>query len=187
MNIYMLLDRSGSMWNKWDETIDAVNAYADKVKGEAKIKLVAFDEGSYLTLRENGWEPVNPKEAPPAGGTPLYDSFIRLTNDALKDKAEKSVVVVISDGQENASKKNNFNQVKDRMELLEEVMSIPVVFIGASFDTKKANYTGTMAHDSYLSTRSFNPGEYVLGMNSLAAQTVAYAKSGVRGELYAKT
>ena len=46
MNVYMLLDRTGSMSSIWAETLSSINAYVEKLandKVDAKITLAMFD------------------------------------------------------------------------------------------------------------------------------------------------
>ncbi|NBR25044.1 MAG: VWA domain-containing protein, partial [Micrococcales bacterium] len=51
MNVYILLDRSGSMGTLWNEALGSINAYVAKLKKKDMVYLAAFDD-SYEILRE---------------------------------------------------------------------------------------------------------------------------------------
>ncbi len=90
MNIYLLIDQSGSMITNWTETIGAVNSYIRGLIGNKNVKglrinIAAFDSDAdlrFTEIRRNVkaklWADITDKDAEPRGMTPLYDAIGRL-------------------------------------------------------------------------------------------------------------
>ena len=147
MQAYILLDRSGSMQSLWVEALSSVNAYAKELANkkdgptvDSHITLAVFDEQAGLqfdVLRRKQpalhWETVTDADASPRGMTPLLDSLIRIIALADADKPDKAVIVVMTDGQENASKEVTRDGVKAALERV-KAKGWEVVFLGANFD-----------------------------------------------------
>src|SRR5688572_6609609 len=114
---YILLDRTGSMEPIWSEALSSVNAYADGLASldggprvDADITLAVFDaqDGFQFDVLRKGvdaedWNDVTNREVNPRGMTPLYDAIGRIVSLAEKDKPEKAVLVIMTDGEENSS------------------------------------------------------------------------------------
>jgi hypothetical protein len=129
---YILLDRTGSMSSIWDEALSSVNAYAANIAGQAgdvvpQITLAVFDAQDGLqfdVLRRavppEDWQKVTDKEASPRGMTPLFDAIARLISIAEADSPEKAVIVIMTDGAENASREVTKAVVKAALDRAEK-------------------------------------------------------------------
>lgn len=147
MHAYILLDRSGSMQSLWVEALSSVNAFAkelaNKTDGPAvdsHVTLAVFDSQESLqfdTLRRKQpalhWESVTDKDATPRGMTPLLDAMVRIISLAEGDNPDKAVIVVMTDGQENASREVTREGVKAALDRV-KAKGWEVVFLGANFD-----------------------------------------------------
>jgi hypothetical protein len=147
MQAYILLDRSGSMQSLWVEALSSVNAFAkelaNKTDGPAvdsHVTLAVFDSQESLqfdVLRKKQpalhWETVTDKDATPRGMTPLLDAMVRIIALAEADKPDKAVIVVMTDGQENASREVTRDGVKAALDRV-KAKGWEVVFLGANFD-----------------------------------------------------
>jgi len=147
---YILLDRTGSMSDIWDEALSSVNAYAAAVgkveAGEAddlktSVTLAVFDyqEGlQYEVLRKDiepgSWTQVTNDEVSPRGMTPLFDAINRTITMAEADNPEKAVIVIMTDGHENSSKEVTREGVKAAIDRA-EARGWEVVFLGAEFSS----------------------------------------------------
>lgn len=143
---YILLDRTGSMEPIWAEALSSVNAYADGLatldggpRVDADITLAAFDaqEGlQFDVLRQDvdasEWRDVTNKEISPRGMTPLYDAIGRMVSLAEKDKPEKAVIVIMTDGEENSSKEMTKASAKAALDRV-RAKGWEVVFLGTEF------------------------------------------------------
>ncbi|RYD95358.1 MAG: VWA domain-containing protein [Sphingomonadales bacterium] len=143
---YILLDRTGSMEPIWAEALSSVNAYADGLASldggprvNADITLAAFDAQDGLqfdVLRQDvdasEWRDVTNKEISPRGMTPLYDAIGRMVSLAEKDKPEKAVIVIMTDGEENSSKEMTKASAKAALDRV-RAKGWEVVFLGTEF------------------------------------------------------
>ena len=144
---YILLDRTGSMSGIWDEALTSINAYAKSVgeeePGEAdldtKVSLAVFDaqDGLQFDVLRQGvsaeqWSEVTNDEASPRGMTPLYDAIGRIVSLAEADAPEKAVLVIMTDGAENASREMTGEGAKAALDRA-RARGWEVVFLGAEF------------------------------------------------------
>lgn len=187
MKAYILLDRSGSMANRWGETIGALNAYVSgladvKATKKTEVTVAAFDnQEPYLVLRSgvkaSEWTPISENEVRPRGMTPLYDAISKLVATVRQDSPKKATIVIITDGAENGSMEIKKDAAKA---LLDEMRAKPfdVVFIGADFDAfAQGSGLGNMAG----STLNMTSGNYTAAMKGLATRSMGYATTGLVG------
>lgn len=127
-HIAVVLDRSGSMASMKNEIIGGFNGFLDdqkQVEGTATMTLVQFDNeidrlADFKPLAEI--EQLTDKTYVPRGCTRLYDA-IGLTVNSVKEaiskaaeKPDKVLVVILTDGMENASQEYNTDGIRDLLE-----------------------------------------------------------------------
>src|SRR5262245_47465051 len=116
-HVCLVLDRSGSMQAIREDALGGVNSYIvsakqDRALYESKFSLITFNSESVETIRKNEImeqvKPIGGDEYRCAGWTPLYDAIgrgIGILDEATDGTSEsKCVLVVMTDGQENASR-----------------------------------------------------------------------------------
>ncbi len=147
MQAYILLDRSGSMQSLWVEALSSVNAFAKELANkkdgpavDSHVTLAVFDSQETLqfdVLRRKQaalhWENVTDKDASPRGMTPLLDAMVRVIALAEADNPDKAVIVVMTDGQENASREVTRDGVKAALDRV-KAKGWETIFLGANFD-----------------------------------------------------
>ncbi len=147
MQAYILLDRSGSMGSLWAEALSSVNAFARELDNrqdgpavDSHITLAVFDGQETLkfdVLRRRQpalhWKPVTDKEASPRGMTPLLDAMACLIALAEADNPDRAVLVIMTDGHENASREVTADGVRAGLDRV-KAKGWEVVFLGANFD-----------------------------------------------------
>jgi len=113
-HIVAILDMSGSMAPQKNEVINSFNKFLEdqrKIEGEAWVSLILFDN-----IIENIYSRVSLDKAPaltkavyePRGMTALFDTVNAAINEHFTTDVygkEKTIFVIITDGEENASKK----------------------------------------------------------------------------------
>ena len=179
---YILLDRTGSMSSIWEEALSSVNAYAASIAGEAgdvmpEITLAVFDAQDGLqfdvlrrAVASKDWQAVTDKEASPRGMTPLFDAIARLIAMAEADNPEKAVIVIMTDGEENASREVTKAGVKAALERAEK-RGWEIVFLGAEF----ANFSDADAVGiSAAKSMAMGAGRMKGTMERLARKSQAY-------------
>lgn len=153
-HITVVLDRSGSMESVADDTIGSFNTFLEdqkKIDGRATLTLVQFDdqyEVVYNKVPLNNVPKLDKEIFKPRGATALLDSMAKAINEtgaflsSLQDYARpgKVVFVVLTDGQENASREYSKKQINDMVTHQSTKYSWEFVYLGANQD---AITTGT--------------------------------------------
>jgi hypothetical protein len=143
---YVLLDRTGSMESIWTEALGSVNAYADGLAAldggprvAADLTVAVFDAEDGLKfdvvrrkVSASEWRDVSNEDARPRGMTPLYDAIGRIVSLAESDRPEKAVIVIMTDGEENASRELTREGAKAAMDRARD-RGWEIVFLGAEF------------------------------------------------------
>jgi Mg-chelatase subunit ChlD len=150
IHVWVLLDRSGSMASIADDVVGGFNQFLAEQRtrpGTTRVTLVQFDSEDPFEVLFDGVplrEVTDLERAAyqPRGTTPLYDAAGRLVAKVDGDVAaaaergdeeEDQVVVLITDGQENASREHTrstvFDLVSDR-----RTKGWVFVFLGANQD-----------------------------------------------------
>jgi len=187
MQAYILLDRSGSMQSLWVEALSSVNAFAkelaNKTDGpsvDSHVTLAVFDSQESLqfdTLRRKQsalhWENVTDKDASPRGMTPLLDAMVRIISLAESDNPDKAVIVVMTDGQENASREVTRDGVKAALDRV-KAKGWEVVFLGANFDNIADASSVGVGGDKQM---AMSEGTMNESMSRLAKKSRVYARS----------
>jgi hypothetical protein len=187
MQAYILLDRSGSMQSLWVEALSSVNAFAkelaNKTDGpsvDSHVTLAVFDSQESLqfnTLRRKQpalhWENVTDKDASPRGMTPLLDAMVRIISLAEGDNPDKAVIVVMTDGQENASREVTRDGVKAALDRV-KAKGWEVVFLGANFDNIADASSVGVGGDKQMAMSAGTMNE---SMSRLARKSRVYAQA----------
>ncbi len=143
-----ILDRSGSMSGLETDTIGGYNSMLKKQKaepGEAFVTTVLFDD-SYELLHDRvnirELNPITEKEYFVRGSTALLDAVgktISSVGTAQKHadearRADKVMVVIITDGMENASCEYTYRRIMDMIERQKSRYGWEFLFLGANID-----------------------------------------------------
>lgn len=182
LSAYILLDRTGSMSTRWSEALSSVNAYVnqlekDKTKGNVTLALFDRHAGGiqFDVIRDkqapSDWKPVSNDDASPRGDTPLYDAVGRLVNLAEKEDSKKTILVIMTDGEENASQEFTRDSAKAALARCKD-KGWQVVFLGADFDTiSQAQGVGVAMQNSL----NMSAGNYRSVAQTLATKSMMYA------------
>ncbi|HLF40028.1 MAG TPA: vWA domain-containing protein, partial [Acidimicrobiia bacterium] len=162
IQLYILLDRSGSMESIRDDVIGGFNSFIDEQRAEgpdARLTLVQFDTGDaheiLLDARPIGAvRPLSRRTFVPRGGTPLLDATglliaraaVRVEQRRQTGKAPEAVVfVTITDGQENSSAEYDRASILRLVEA-KEAEGWSFAFLGAGLDAYAE--AGGMGYDT---------------------------------------
>jgi hypothetical protein len=150
-DIIVLLDRSSSMQSIAKATRDGLNEFIKSqqlVAGEARFTLVQFSTTADFkyTLQQlpvGAVEPLTELQYNPRGAaTALRDALGRLIDDLGRryaaerehSRPEKVVLVVVTDGEENASRNITPEALKTRIQTQSDVYKWEFVYLGANQD-----------------------------------------------------
>ena len=147
---HLIVDKSGSMMDCVDNTINGFNEQVNRIKDKAiefteediTMGLTTFNENvKHLYFQQNPKDMVllTYENYRPSGGTALLDAVGEsITEIERQVKASliptTVIVVILTDGYENASKKYNLVNIRNMISKLEETEKWTFSFIGATLD-----------------------------------------------------
>lgn len=146
--LVFILDKSGSMSGVEKDTIGGFNSMLDqqrKVDGECVITTVLFDN-RYELLHDRidirAVQPITGKEYFVGGSTALLDAIgktihkigMAQKNTAEDYRAEKVMFVIITEGEENASRHFSSAQIQQMIQHQKERYGWEFIFLGANID-----------------------------------------------------
>ncbi|HMA19464.1 MAG TPA: hypothetical protein VKO87_01610 [Gemmatimonadaceae bacterium] len=190
IHIVLVLDRSGSMHDVWNDTIGGVNRYLDGQRGHSHctVTLAQFDEEYELIYNRVPIADVAPRTREnyvPRGWTALHDAMgstidsVGLVLAALpeSERPERVLFVTMTDGHENRSRIFNGAQVRAKVEHQRKHYGWEFVFLGANQDAiLTAGELGIMRGATM--TYAANAAGTAAVMDSLAVHTASYGATG---------
>jgi len=147
--LVFILDKSGSMSGLEADTIGGYNSMLSKqqaMEGECRITTVLFDNDSRLLHDRIDLKAVSAmtdKEYAVGGSTALLDAIgrtIRKIGNVQKHtaegfRAEKVLFVIITDGEENASREYSADRIREMIRRQKEEYGWEFIFLGANIDS----------------------------------------------------
>lgn len=139
--IGIVLDKSGSMESIRTDTLGGFNAWLKTLKEtgqDAKVTLTLFDT-NFVQLWDGKplkeCQPLKADQYAPGGNTALNDAFGDTLASMRKHakKGDRNLVVVITDGQENSSKRFTKPQLKETVQKL-TAKGWEFIFLGVDID-----------------------------------------------------
>jgi len=149
LKIVFIIDESGSMQGCNSDVIGGFNSFIEKQKTENRGKItVSLYKFNNLVTRVISNKPaakvrnLTNEDYTPSGFTALYDAIgqaIHETDKQLsaqpeKQRPDKVMVVIITDGQENASKEFSATAIKSTISTHEELLHWSFIFLGSGLE-----------------------------------------------------
>lgn len=149
VEVLFVIDASGSMSKLADDTIGGFNGFIDRQKrmdGKAKVTTTLFNSKAtvlYSGVDISEVEKLTEETYQTGGMTALLDAVgetISTTQDRIdetpiEERMDKVIVVIITDGQENVSRKYTKDQIKKMVEHQTKGHGWEFVFLGANIDS----------------------------------------------------
>lgn len=193
---HFVLDKSGSMNNCIESTVNGYNAQLETIQKLQKefpeqqflISLTIFDDkvdDVQLNQTIDAVKLLSTSRYRPNGTTALLDAIgmsinsIRIANESKIVNDEMSVVMVIlTDGLENASREFTFHQIANIIKTLEDTEKWTFNFLGADID---AIHTSKMLNIKTENVVSFNKSNMEEMMEHFSEGIRQYSHSKSRG------
>ncbi len=195
---HFILDKSGSMGNCRQQTIDGFNSQLETVQSlqsefanqELLLSLTVFDDRvdhvrNSRTISD--FKALSPTDYFPSGQTALLDAIgesidrIRLVYDnEIRDDKMSVVVIILTDGQENASRRFSYHQIASQISLLEESGRWTFNFLGADID---AVHTSKMLNIRMENVVSFSKGDMGEMMGNVSRGMHYYSRAKATGKV----
>ncbi len=198
VHVTILLDRSGSMQDIRESTISGVNEYINTLRTDKEteydVSLIQFDTNNrsvaadFTQTYEN--QPLSAisdltlDDFQPRGSTPLYDAIGYCINriEMLADSCGRAVIIlIITDGMENSSKKFTHATVKTLIQRKQEE-GWTITFLGAGIDSYKvAGSIGVAVGNTANFVKSLNERVYTAMAQSTVTRSAIYRDVGIGG------
>ncbi|MBP1948200.1 vWA domain-containing protein [Virgibacillus litoralis] len=161
--IIFLLDRSGSMAGLESDTIGGFNAFIDKqcqLEGETILTSVLFDDkyevlwngvdADSVSITDSEYYVRGTTALLDAVGKTILDVGYRLSRTHEEQKPDNVIVVITTDGMENASNEFSYKKVKELIKHQQDKYNWEFIFMGANIDAaKEANNIGIVEQNAY--------------------------------------
>lgn len=187
--VSFILDETGSMISRKGETVRGVNEFIQsmkKEKGDVVFSLTKFG-GTRVQLSYDKTEMKKVKEFTetdyhPDGMTPLYDAVGKTIRSLEKEvkKNDKVVFVILTDGEENASKEYNTTSIKALIKEKED-KDWKFTYVADKMNGRDASLTAASSLGIAGShTMTYDPNNTVMTWSSMTAGVSSYAQSATR-------
>ena len=186
VSIALILDESGSMATCLSQTLEGVNGYMSTLGKDDKVEYLAsltkFDgtpgeptcREVYLNRAISTVAPLSPANYAPRGSTPMYDAIGQTVGKIDGTAADKFLVVIVTDGEENASREWTQDAVRKLIAEKEALGNWTFVYLGADQNAwAKAQHLGMSAGN----TLSYNSSHTKSMYANLATRTSSYGAS----------
>ena len=195
---HFIVDQSGSMAGMEQQTIEGFNTQLEKIQELEKqmpeqkflCSLTFFNSTVHDLLRN---EPVkeiallNKNNYRPEGMTALLDAvggsideIEKQFSEDLQNDEMSVVMVIITDGYENASKYFNYHMVANKISKLDETGKWTFSYLGADFD---AIHTSKMMNIRKENAMNFSKKNFSYMMDDLSDSIDVYAREKSKGNL----
>lgn len=193
---HFVLDKSGSMNNCIESTVNGYNAQLETIQKLQKeypeqqflVSLTIFDDkvdDVQLNQTVDAVKFLSTYRYRPSGTTALLDAIgmsinsIRIANESKILNDEMSIVMVIlTDGLENASREFTFHQIAKTIKSLEETEKWTFNFLGADIDAIHTSKMLNIKTENVVSFSKSNMGEM---MNHVSEGMRQYSLSKSKG------
>lgn len=200
LNLFILVDRTGSMSGNWRNTIATLNEYMHSLKDtKISVNLAFFDKHSAglpwnffghtfekpkaeivqrKYIKASNWTPLSADDLSiaPRGLTPLYDAICMFAQDAkIQGLKKRDLVqfVIITDGDENCSTQYTLNDTKTLLAKMEK-KGWPVQYLGANLEAFNGGYKVVADHGKL---GQYVPENYMAVARGLSGSTMRYAST----------
>jgi uncharacterized protein YegL len=192
--VFILLDKSGSMGSTWNTTVEGIKVFIDELKtteGEVFISLATFSDECTLNVEHvnlNNFDHNTVLEIKVAGMTALNDSIFNCLSkfEAILEKQlfpinNNVIFMIITDGHENASQTYTTVQVQKEISKRKKLMNWKFMFIGANIDAIKTADVYGICPESAIQYSQNTKG--IRNVFSAASDSINHVRKGTRTNL----
>ena len=194
--VAFVLDSSGSMAYVRDITISGFNEQVQTIRKKSqelnqdvKVSLVTFNTETYFKFFNapaDKLQELNREDYAPGGGTALYDALgatidtLMRTTD-LTDEDAAWLVVVFTDGAENASRQYSSDDIALRIKKLQDTKQWTFTYIGANHDLSDVQKTFNLSAGNMMNYKNDLKGT-MQSLQLMCGSTASYLNKRSLGE-----
>ena len=197
LDIICILDMSGSMSNIIVKAREGFNQFLKEQKesgNKIKFSLMFFDTSFYMPYKNisiKNVKKVDEKTYYANGGTALLDATGKMIDDYLdylastpkEKRADKTLFVIQTDGEENASKVYHKDLIKNMVIHLQEDLNIGFIYLGANQDACFVAESMGINSSNAFNYDATNEG-ITVAYAKISSATSYYANNDVKDNLF---
>lgn len=163
---------SSALHNSFMNSLNQVSYKGSLYAAGPTLSFVVHREEANL----DSYKDIDFNEISPRGMTPLYDATARLINMADQKNSDKTVIIIMTDGEENSSAHYNLVSIKDRINTC-MTRGWEVIFMGAEFNADRTASSYGLPNTKVVNSPVRN---FTATMNAFATSSAAYATTGLQ-------
>jgi Mg-chelatase subunit ChlD len=149
IDLVCIIDKSGSMYPLVADTVGGYNQFLESQKqleGETRVTTVLFNHEHYTLydhvlienarLNQDLYQTSGSTAMLDAVGTTITQTYQRIMSSPEYERPSQVIVVIITDGLENASHKYNYPEIRKLISRMKEEQKWNFVFLGANIDVE---------------------------------------------------
>jgi Mg-chelatase subunit ChlD len=189
----LILDASGSMSNVRIETLNAVNRQIEAIRElseknrdqEIRVSLMTFNTDTKTVFKHLDPRQVSliaMRQYKTDGGTALLDALGMAIAETERIISENDdvVIVVLTDGEENASQYFSFKQIASRIRSLKKTERWTFSFLGADIDGWQIAKNLQIEKDEVRSFSKENLSDELFGASVRLSEYMGRKRQGIR-------
>jgi hypothetical protein len=179
---HIILDQSGSMSDCVNQTLKGladqrkeILAIANEFPGqEIRVGLTVFDhnlELKYSNLSVTELSRMNSFHYQPNGQTALLDAIgmsVTTTERLMVNESDSAVIIILTDGYENASKEYSHKQIKELILAKEETGKWSFTYLGATLDAVEIANSMNIKEENSFAFQKQNMENEAFGRSTMA-------------------
>ena len=172
------LDETGSMQGQEQRVVTSLNEYVNQLPDDTHITVFKFDSERWTSFYDGvkpDWKQMEQGDYNPGAMTPLYDAVGKSIRHAegLASAGDKVMVMVDTDGFENASKEHTQESVKALVDQ-KKGAGWEFLFMANALDHQKAVHVGYTGQAMGMQVNSASYGQRMAAYSYAASSTRSY-------------
>ena len=159
------IDETGSMAGQEERVVTSMNEYVNSLPDDAHVTVFKFDSNHWTKFYDDyktAWQKMEPANYSPGAMTPLYDAIGKTVRHAesLASDGDKVLVMVDTDGHENASKEHTVDSVNAVVDA-KKTAGWEFLFMAGGINEAQAQQVGAIGQALGMTTNMASPREAV--------------------------
>ena len=178
------LDATGSMGGQEQRVVSSMNEYVKTLPDESRISVFIFDSNRWDTYYEgevSDWPAMKVSDYRTGAATPLFDAVGKAVAhaDTLASDGDKLMLMVDTDGMENASKEHSAESIKALVES-RKGQGWAFLFMSQGLDHAQSQVNAMAASSMGMAAHNASAGLRNASYARAGGQTVSYFSAGVQ-------
>jgi len=179
---HIILDQSGSMSDCVNQTLKGLAEQRKEIlaianefpEQEIRVGLTVFDhivELKYSNLSVTELSRMNSFQYQPNGQTALLDAIgmsVAATQRLMANEGDSAVIIILTDGYENASKEYSHKQIKELIKAKEATGKWSFTYLGATLDAVEIARSMNIKAENSFAFEKKNMGNEAFGRSTMA-------------------